>query len=917
MSKPGKRIAFLLFGVAALLVAGALYLVIPSSDLMPRGKRIARQAQSFLLITTDTTRPDHLSPYGAEDVETPAIQALADSGIVFDQAFAVAPITLVSHSSMLTGLYPPHHGIRNNGLHYLTDDIRTVAEDLRDEGFRTAAFISAAVLDRRYGLNQGFEVYDDDLSQGGNRRARMVPDRPAGLTVDAALKWLEGLGPDEHFFLWVHLYDPHAIYSPPPPYRDRYRENLYDGEIAYMDSQIGRLLASPRLISDSGTAVALMADHGESLGEHGEETHALLAYDSTLHVPLILRSPGLQAGSRAQLPVSGIDMTPTILDLLGEKIPSDLDGRSIPWLLEHPEFSRGLYSETWLPFYTYGWAKLQVLRRGAFKLIAGPGPELYDTSRDPHELSNIYTQEPGEVHDLETELEKMRDQWKDSTHEARLELDEESQAQLRALGYLASGDLPSRDDAERPNPRDMIEIHVGLERARRLSSMGLYEQAVAGLKEVLKEDPENLAALMDLSDNYNEMGRKDEAVEIATKTVRIDPEFVRGYIQLASLELERKAPEKSLPLLERALEIDPHNVDALLRKATVLRRLGRKKEMVKLLDRVVEEFPEQPNVNVAYARWVELPNKKEKEAEARIRRALERDPYVSSAWKTLGEMLQRQHRPEDAIEAYREGLRRTPDSADLHGELGLLLAGLGRAAEAGPHLEEGLRLSRGFRPDLHLALGALAAEAGRYSEAEKHYKVVLEKEPSNPAAHNNMAIALYRLGRPAEAMAELRSLIKIHPKYADAINNLAGIAVDQGQWKEAEKWARRTLELDPSSFEAQNNLGVALDETGRSAEAERHFRKALELQPGYRTAQVNLGITLRKLGKAKEAAEILQGTLKAMPSDPIVHLELGDLYAGPLEDPGRAKLHYNAFLAAAPRHPRAEEIRKKLAFLGS
>lgn len=917
MNMKSSRLGFILLGAAAILIAGVFYLVFSGNRKAPVGQKVARKARSFLLITTDTTRPDHLTPYGDEDIETPAIQSLADSGIVFEQAFAVAPITLVSHSSMLTGLYPPRHGVRNNGLHYLSGDINTIAEDLHDRGFKTAAFISAAVLDRRYGLNQGFDTYDDDLSQGGNRRARMVPDRPAGLTVDAALKWLGSLGPDDHFFLWVHLYDPHAIYSPPAPFRDRYRENLYDGEIAYMDSEIGRLLSDPRLMPASKTAVALMADHGESLGEHGEETHALLAYDSTLHVPLILRSPGLWSGKRCEIPVSGIDITPTILDLLGQKIPSKLDGKSIPWLLEHPEFSRGLYSETWLPYYTYGWAKLQVLRQGAFKLIQGPGPELYDTLRDPHELSNIYAQEPGELHDLRSELQKMEDQWKGSKHEAKLELDEESQAQLRALGYLAAGDVPSRDAAERPNPRDMIEIHVGLEKARRLSSMGLFEQAVDGLKDVLKKDPENLAALMDLSDNYNEMGKKKEAIEVASKTVGMSPDFVRGYIQLAGLEMEQNAPEKALPLLDRALEIDPHNVDALLRKATVLRRLGKKQEMTQLLEKVVREFPEQPNVNVAYARWVELPAHQEKEAEARIRKALDRDPYVSSAWKILGEMLQREHRTEEAIQAFRDGLRRTPDSGDLHAELGLLLAGIGRGSEATPHLEEGIRLIRAFRPDLHVALGAVAAESGKYREAEKHYKLVLEKEPTNPGAHNNLAIALYRTGHPAEAMAELHALIKAHPKYADATNNLAGIAVDQGKWKEAEKWARRTLELDPESFEAHNNLGVALDETGRSAEAEKHFRSALELQPGYRTAQVNLGITLSKLGKTKEAANLLEETLKSLPSDPIVHLQLGDLYAGPLKDPARAKLHYNAFLAAAPRHPRAGEIRKKLALLGS
>jgi len=907
-------LGILFLSAAVLLCAGALFFFLNSGKKSSSVRTFPRKASSFLLITVDTTRPDHISPYGA-DIETPAIQSLADSGMVFEHAFAVAPITLVSHSSMLTGLYPAHHGIRNNGLHFLSPEITTLAETLRDRGFRTAAFISAAVLDRRYGLDQGFEVYNDDLSQGGNRRARMVPDRPAAQTIAAAQEWLKGLKSDEHFFLWVHLYDPHAIYSPPAPFRDHYRENLYDGEIAYMDSEIAKLLMDPHILPESGTAVALMADHGESLGEHGEETHALLAYDSTLHVPLILRFPGVPQGSRSDLPICGIDVTPTILDLLDVQKEKELDGVSILRVLEEQLRDRPLYAETYLPYYTYGWAKLKVLRQGPFKLIDGPGREIFDTGRDPHELTNVYEEDSAEAHDLGMALEKLEAGWKDSEHEAKLELDEESQAQLRALGYLASGDIPPREDADRPNPRDMIEIHVGLERARRLSSMGLYPQAIEGLKEVLKKDKGNLAALMDLADNLNNMGKREEAQKYGSRAIEIDPNFVRGYILLASLELEGREAAKALGLLEQALKLDPHNIDASLKKAMALRRLKRETELRVWMDYLVESYPEQPNVNVAYARFIELPQKMNAEAELRVHKALDRDPYVASAWKLLGEILQKKHDTKAALQAYRDGLRRTPDAADLHANLGLLAASLGQSKEAVPHLQEAIRLNRDFRPDLHVALGALAAESGHFEEARKHYDLVLEKEPSNPAARNNRAIALYRLGRPEEALRELRELVEKHPKYADATNNLAGIAVDLGRWKEAEIWAERTLKLDPTSFEAHNNLGVALDETGRHREAEQHFRKALELEPDYRTAQVNLGIALSTLGRAKEAAQTLEATLKTMPSDPVVHLELGDLYAGALNDPALAKIHYNAFLSAVPGHPRAQEIRKKLSLI--
>ncbi|MEM1179641.1 MAG: sulfatase, partial [Acidobacteriota bacterium] len=316
-------------------------------DLAP----IERLARPFVLVTLDTTRPDRLQPYGADDVATPTLLRLAREGVVFEEAMAVAPITLVAHTSLLTGLNPPRHGVRNNGIHFVGDELETMAEILGGHGYRTAAFVSASVLEARYGLDQGFETYDDDLSTGTNRQPRVVPDRSAGATVDAASRWLDSVRADERFFLWVHFYDPHAVYSPPAPYRDRYRDRLYDGEIAYMDAELGRLLGHPAL---ADAAVAVVGDHGESLGEHGEQTHAILAYQSTLHVPFFLQVPGGPEGLRVPTPVSHVDLLPTALDLLGLpfSITGGSDGRSLVPLLEGHDVARGAdtpdhYAETY------------------------------------------------------------------------------------------------------------------------------------------------------------------------------------------------------------------------------------------------------------------------------------------------------------------------------------------------------------------------------------------------------------------------------------------------------------------------------------------------------------------------------------------------------------------------------------------
>ena len=295
-----RTVAALALFVAALAIIANVLWRSSRSESSP-GFDVTPEERPVLLITVDTTRADRLEPYGAEQIATPRLQELADQGIVFDNAASAAPITLPAHTSIMTGLYPFQHGVRNNGLQYVPDDMETLAERLYREGYRTGAFVSAAVLERRYGLDQGFEVYDDDLSTGTNRAERAVADRPGNAVVDSAVSWLDSLGEDENYFAWVHFYDPHAAYSPPPPFRDEYRGRPYDGEIAFMDQQIGRLLDHPRVRGgdkSSAPIIVVLGDHGESLGEHGEQTHAILAYDSTLRIPFILKIPGGPAGAR-------------------------------------------------------------------------------------------------------------------------------------------------------------------------------------------------------------------------------------------------------------------------------------------------------------------------------------------------------------------------------------------------------------------------------------------------------------------------------------------------------------------------------------------------------------------------------------------------------------------------------------------
>lgn len=919
-SRSDRRRGLLRFAAWALVIAGtALVAVVAYQHLTapappPAERTVPRERRPLVLVTLDTTRPDRLEPYGAESVETPNLARLARQGVVFEDAYAVAPITLVAHTSIHTGLEPPRHGVRNNGLHSVPEDLDTLAERLRDAGYATGAFVSAAVLERRYRLDQGFDVYDDDLSTGRQRHPRMVADRPAEAAVASAVEWLDSVPAERPFFLWLHLYDPHAAYSPPPPWRDRYRDRLYDGEVAYMDHHLGRLLRHPRV--DGEAVVSVLGDHGESLGEHGEQTHALLAYDSTLHVPWIVSVPGGPRGLRLRHAVGQVDALPTLLDLLDLPVPppGEVTGVSlVPMMEGRGRPDRTLYAETFLPFYTYGWSKLRVLRDGRYKWIDAPTPELYDTVRDPRELSDRSEREPDLAHDLARALEERLAGYGDADREASLSLDSEARERLRSLGYLSVGSGATAGDRERPDPKEMVDLHVGLERARQLQRDRLFAAAEDQLRQVLRRDPTNLAALIDLASVLEEQRRLDEAARTVERALALDPEYVRLHVQLAGIEVRRGDVERALELLDLALARDPGYLEARLRKAVWLHRGGRRAEADALLAELLEDEPETPQVLVLHARLVDLPGDPAA-AEERVRSALERDPFLVSGWQLLGEILEGTGRTAEAVDTWRRGLERRPDDAEIHARLGLALARAG-GDEAEVHLREALRLSPDFRPELHVALGGWLGEHGRFQEAQVEYERVLEVEPDHPGARNNRAIALYQSGRLEEAEAELLELVERHPRHADAHSNLAAIALGLERHAEAEERARRALALTPRSPESWNNLGLALAGQGEPQEAERCYRRALDLEPGYWQASLNLGTLLRRQGRGGDAEETLRALVEERPGLADAHLQLGLLYADEPADAERARAHLNAFLRRAPAHPDAGEARERLATL--
>jgi len=489
------RIFFVLLG--CYLAAGASVAREPVPDKTAR--------PGVFLITIDTLRADHVHCYGYDRIRTPALDLLAKQGIRFTQAFTPSPITNSSHASIMTGLLPSSHGVSDFGVP-LTAIYPTLAELLAKGGYRTAAFIGAVILDSKNlapGLDRGFEFYDNfpELTTTKSRWGRI---ERRGMEVEQrAESWLNAHPAGAHF-VWVHFYDPHDPYEPPPPYSDVYKDRLYDGEIAYADSALGHFLAYLKKQGwYEGALIVVVGDHGEGLGEHHEDTHGILLYDSTTHVPLIVKLPEERdAGRTVDAQVRTTDIMPTILGLLGVAAPASLDGDSLEPFLNGVEAApRTVFGETEYPL-RFGWAPLRSIRKEGFKFIEAPKPELYDLRADPGELRNHYEPWDGTVQKLRRVLAELSAKspapGKSSPGAVSLSTIDE----LHALGYLGSADARGATDVPEPSllpdPKDKIEEQNLLHTAMMASEDGEPNKARVALEKVLQLDESSAIALRQL-----------------------------------------------------------------------------------------------------------------------------------------------------------------------------------------------------------------------------------------------------------------------------------------------------------------------------------------------------------------------------------------------------------------------------------
>jgi arylsulfatase A-like enzyme len=551
-----------------------------------------KAAWNVLLITMDTTRADRIGCYGYGAAATPQIDALAAGGIRFARAYSPVPLTLPAHSSILTGKYPYAHHVRNNGYYHLTPDQTTLAEILKAKGFTTSAFVASFTVDSRFGLDQGFDIYDDTFDSRQVLK-NFRSERPADQVASAFLGGFR-MNAEKRFFCWVHFYDPHLPYSPPAPFDREFQAHPYDGEIAFMDQEIGRIVRSLEERNLLKTTLIILAgDHGEALGEKKEIDHGLYIYESTIRVPLIFYGPsplprGIVVNSRVRL----IDILPTVLGLLDVKIPKNISGQNlVPYIRGTRTEDLPSYAETFYPRENYGWSELYGLAEGPWKYIRAPKPELYDLAADPAEENNLIHQETRFAAELSRKLEGIVAGGKAGAPGSERRVSAEEERKLRSLGYIGGkSDNPSTGPLA--DPKDKIDDYLLYFRGNLFETRGEYDKAETCFRQVLASNPAVAWNYVNLGVLLSKMNRQAEAIKILEEGRGRLPESAVILSHLMAIYLQAGRPADALEAGREILAIDPDRFEALFLTGDILARQEKWAEALSFFERALRIEPE-------------------------------------------------------------------------------------------------------------------------------------------------------------------------------------------------------------------------------------------------------------------------------------------------------------------------------------
>ena len=563
-----------------------------------------RDASSFniLLLTLDTTRADHLGCYGDAGARTPNLDRLAREGVRFSRVTCPAPLTLPSHCSIMSGLYPLAHGVRNNG-HDLPSGVRTLAEILKGHGYATAAFVSAFSVDSRFGIGRGFDVYDDTFQARSPLKSTNA-ERRAEETFGRFSRWLDGNW-RKRFFAWVHYYDPHLPYDPPSPYKEEFAARPYDGEIAYMDHYVGAVVDR---LSEKGilekTLIVVAGDHGEGLGDKVETGHGIFLYEETLRVPLVFSNAGIFRRPRT---VEGlvrlIDVAPTVLEIAGlGGEGAGMQGRSLlPWLRGKTDEDLDAVVESFYPRENFGWSELVGLVSGRWKFIQAPRPELYDLAADPGETADLFASAPAEAREMARKLEEnlLRLASGAASPGGTAGLRASDRERLRSLGYVNFA--PAKPGAAAPDPKDKIELLKLVQGAQAYEMNGQWPEAERVYAEIVAEIPDSPESYVNLAIVQARQSRFDLAIETLVRGVARMPDSESLLVRLGHTYLVAGKAREALETMDKVLALNPGNVDALTVGAGILDATGRKDEARAYYERALAVEPESQFLRMRYA----------------------------------------------------------------------------------------------------------------------------------------------------------------------------------------------------------------------------------------------------------------------------------------------------------------------------
>lgn len=894
-----RRYSILLVSATVLIVGAVWFLLRPSVS----------DVRHVILISIDTCRADYLSCYGYHRQTTPNIDKFASQCTLFNHVVAPTPLTRPSHSSMFTGTIPLYHGVRGNLDYCLSKSHLTIAEILHKKGFRTGAVVSTFVLDSEFGLDQGFDYYNDDFENVINRIG--INERRGDEANRFAIEWLDK-HKNEKFFFFLHYFDPHDTYEPPEPFASKFHDNLYAGEIAYVDHCIGEVIEKLREwgLYDSALII-ITGDHGEMLGERGEKTHGFFVYDSAIKVPMIMKLPNQSKSQKIDNTAVGlIDIVPTICGMLGIRTPAHVQGADLRKYISSEQTSkdqRYFYCESFGAT-KYGGNSLLAMTTDRFKYIQTTRPELYDLQADPKEMNNLIGQQPHRARIMQDKLRQVLEQTvRKGKTDSRIKLDEEARRRLASLGYVAtSTETDFEFDLSKPDPKDLINLYERNRKLDRLIAKKQYKQAKTFCAELLTEYPNESYLHYKLGRISFDLADMDDAIEHYSnflsqvknkpQTEQAQEYAYNSHNKIAIAYIYQDESEKAKIHLDAALRIKPD-------KAAQLYYIGSELEKLEAPEKAMEQYKQalQSNPDKAIAMYLHqklakvlMKQKKFKESLEHLFGMIEIDPDQPVVLEKLGIALSEERRFDEAIKYWKKSLKLKPNQAQVHELMGKIFIIQGKADKAIEHCTKALAI----KPDsanAHNNLGYALVCNEKYDQAAEHLAEAVKLDPNSATAQKNMS----------NAYSSMAAKLTQQDKFDEAIANL-----------------KKALAIKPDSATAHYYFTKPLLKKGKVTEAIFHFKEALRIKPDWIVPMNNLAWLLAthkdsEFRDPQQAIRLAERTCQLTSrEDPTILDTLAAAYAAANRFPEAVATAESAIELAnsAGQKEVAEQIRKRLEF---